>query len=94
MISNGNDFSTEDQKDQHIEWPEDPVSKAKIVRAKTLSMTADVELVSNGFVTGEIYSFSLMYEFSLGIISYLTVLSLCNIVQLLKFLSHELVKLN
>lgn len=36
----------------NIDWPEDSVEKAKIIRSKAQSMTGYVEAVSNSFITG------------------------------------------
>ncbi|KAI9181380.1 hypothetical protein LWI28_014503 [Acer negundo] len=36
----------------NIDWPEDSVEKAKIIRTKAQSMTGYVEAVSNSFITG------------------------------------------
>lgn len=36
----------------NIDWPEDSVEKAKIIRTKVQSMTAYLEAVSNSFITG------------------------------------------
>ncbi|XP_065003947.1 uncharacterized protein LOC135636240 [Musa acuminata AAA Group] len=35
-----------------IDWPEDPLSKAKIIRYKAKSMSADMETISKSFITG------------------------------------------
>lgn len=35
-----------------IDWPEDSVEKAKMMRTKARSMTGYVEAVSNSFITG------------------------------------------
>ena len=35
-----------------IDWPEDSVEKAKIIRSKAQTMTGYLEAVSNSFVTG------------------------------------------
>ncbi|XP_058080815.1 uncharacterized protein LOC131228983 [Magnolia sinica] len=54
VISSANKLQNEDAEEDSmkIDWPEDPVSKAKIIRAKAQSMTGDVEAVSNSFITG------------------------------------------
>lgn len=36
----------------NIDWPEDSVEKAKIIRSKAQLMTGYVEAVSNSFITG------------------------------------------
>ncbi|KAI3830363.1 hypothetical protein MKX03_033475 [Papaver bracteatum] len=41
-----------EQEDIKIEWPEDSVERAKLIRSKAQSMAGDVELVSNSFITG------------------------------------------
>lgn len=43
-----------------IDWPEDPLSKAKIIRYKAKSMSADMETVSKSYITGECFK----YEFN------------------------------
>eukprot|EP00262_Sarcandra_glabra_P004533 TRINITY_DN15614_c0_g1_i1.p1 TRINITY_DN15614_c0_g1~~TRINITY_DN15614_c0_g1_i1.p1 ORF type:complete len:507 (+),score=127.88 TRINITY_DN15614_c0_g1_i1:104-1624(+) len=53
VISNVNKSQNEDAEDNvKIDWPEDSVSKAKIIRSRAQSMSGDVEAVSNGFITG------------------------------------------
>ncbi|MQL75913.1 hypothetical protein Taro_008292 [Colocasia esculenta] len=53
VISNVNKTHGEEVDDNiEIDWPEDSVSKAKIIRLKAQSMTGDVEAVSNSFITG------------------------------------------
>ncbi|XP_062177837.1 uncharacterized protein LOC133882647 [Alnus glutinosa] len=51
IISNANKVQDEDA-DENIDWPEDSIEKAKIIRAKAQSMTGYVEAVSNSFITG------------------------------------------
>lgn len=41
-----------DEEDIKIEWPEDLVSKAKIIRSKAQFMSSDVLKVSASFITG------------------------------------------
>ncbi|KAJ7967402.1 BAT2 domain protein [Quillaja saponaria] len=41
-----------DQDTVNIDWPEDSVEKAKIIRTNAQSMTGYVEAVSNSFITG------------------------------------------
>ncbi|KAK4562956.1 hypothetical protein RGQ29_005438 [Quercus rubra] len=41
-----------DEDIANIDWPEDSVEKAKIIRSKAQSMTGYVEAVSNSFITG------------------------------------------
>ncbi|KAL6012512.1 hypothetical protein ACLOJK_003001 [Asimina triloba] len=54
IISSSNKSQDEDGEvdDIKIDWPEDSVLKAKIIRAKAQLMTGDVEAVSNSFITG------------------------------------------
>ncbi|CAI9781907.1 unnamed protein product [Fraxinus pennsylvanica] len=54
MISNANKIQDEeiDEETVKIDWPEDSVEKAKIIRRKVQSMTVNVETVSNSFITG------------------------------------------
>uniref|UniRef100_J3LSM8 DUF7798 domain-containing protein n=2 Tax=Oryza brachyantha TaxID=4533 RepID=J3LSM8_ORYBR len=40
------------EDDMKIEWPEDPISKAKIIRWKAQSISVDIEKVSASFATG------------------------------------------
>ena len=53
IISNANKVE-DDEDTMNIDWPEDSVEKAKIIRTKAQSMTANVEAVSNSFITGMI----------------------------------------
>lgn len=55
LISNANKAKTEEVDDDtlKIEWPEDSVSKAKIIRHKVQSMSGDMDTISNSFITGE-----------------------------------------
>lgn len=54
MISNANKIQDQeiDEDTVKIDWPEDSVEKAKIIRTKVQSMTLNVEAVSNSFITG------------------------------------------
>ena len=54
VISNGNHSPNEEEKVGAviIEWPEDSLSKAMIIRVKAQSMSGDVEAVSNSFIAG------------------------------------------
>ncbi|XP_020242927.1 uncharacterized protein LOC109821145, partial [Asparagus officinalis] len=54
IISNANKLRSEETGDDilKVDWPEDSVSKAKIIRSKAQYMSADVELVAKSFVTG------------------------------------------
>lgn len=54
VISGSNKFQDEDADDDmmNIDWPEDSVDKAKLIRLKAQSMTRYVEAVSSSFITG------------------------------------------
>ncbi|KAJ0009865.1 hypothetical protein Pint_34494 [Pistacia integerrima] len=54
IISNASKVQDEDADSDalNIDWPEDSVEKAKIIRTKAQSMTVYVEAVSNSFITG------------------------------------------
>lgn len=54
MIANANKIQDEeiDEETLKIDWPEDFVEKAKIIRTKVQSMTVNVEAVSKSFITG------------------------------------------
>lgn len=54
MISsaNKNQEQNADENMIKIEWPEDPLEKAKIIRSKAQLMTESMEAVSNSFITG------------------------------------------
>ena len=54
VISGANKDQEEDANADvvNIDWPEDSVEKAKIIRSKAQSMTGYVEAVSNSFITG------------------------------------------
>ncbi|XVE93300.1 hypothetical protein REPUB_Repub01dG0179100 [Reevesia pubescens] len=54
VISTANNVQDEDADDDmlNIDWPEDPVEKAKLIRVKAQSMTGYVEAVSSSFITG------------------------------------------
>lgn len=55
IISNANKVEGDADEDMvDIDWPEDSVEKAKIIRMKAQSMTGNVEAVSNSFITGMI----------------------------------------
>lgn len=41
-----------DEEIEKIDWPEDSVEKAKIIRTKAQSMTGNVEAISNSFIIG------------------------------------------
>jgi len=42
----------DDENGIKIDWPEDPISKAKIIRWKAQSISVDMEKVSTSFATG------------------------------------------
>lgn len=53
VISAANKSKNEDdENDVKIDWPEDPISKAKIIRWKVQSISVDMEKVSTSFATG------------------------------------------
>ncbi|KAK9129651.1 hypothetical protein Sjap_010138 [Stephania japonica] len=54
IISTANKAENEDEEQDFvkIDWPEDSVAKAKIIRSKAQSMVGYVEAVSNSFITG------------------------------------------
>ncbi|WOK92231.1 hypothetical protein Cni_G00922 [Canna indica] len=54
VISSANKAKSEEADDDapKIDWPEDSVSKAKIIRYKAQAMSVDMETVCNSFVTG------------------------------------------
>ena len=54
VISSSNKVQDEDDDGNmiNIDWPEDAVEKAKLIRVKAQSMTGYVEAVSSSFITG------------------------------------------
>lgn len=54
IITNANKVEDDGEEDDavKIQWPEDSVEKAEIIRLKALSMTRYVDALSNSFVTG------------------------------------------
>jgi hypothetical protein len=53
VISASNKSKTgDDENNIKIDWPEDPISKAKIIRCKARSISVDMEKVSTSFATG------------------------------------------
>ncbi|KAL6270284.1 hypothetical protein ACE6H2_027195 [Prunus campanulata] len=54
IISSANNTQVEDVDAdvENIDWPEDSVEKAKIIRSKAQAMTGYVEAVSSSFITG------------------------------------------
>lgn len=60
ILSNAGKVQDEDADEDiaNIDWPEDSVEKAKIIRSKAQSMTGYVEAVSNSFITGWLSSTS------------------------------------
>lgn len=60
ILSNASKVQDEDADEDiaNIDWPDDSVEKAKIIRTKAQSMTGYVEAVSNSFITGWLSSTS------------------------------------
>ncbi|GFQ03850.1 hypothetical protein PHJA_002528800 [Phtheirospermum japonicum] len=53
ITSNANKVEDEEiEETLKIDWPVDPVEKAKIIRSKAQSMTGNMEAVFNSFITG------------------------------------------
>ncbi|KAH7865558.1 hypothetical protein Vadar_008218 [Vaccinium darrowii] len=54
VISNANKAQDEDVDEDmlHMDWPEDSIEEAKIIRTRAQSMTGNVEAVCNSFITG------------------------------------------
>ncbi|XP_073125325.1 uncharacterized protein [Henckelia pumila] len=54
IISNANKLQDQEISEEmvKIDWPEDSVERAKIIRMRTESMTENIEAVSHSFVTG------------------------------------------
>ncbi|KAL9174090.1 hypothetical protein ABFS82_02G029700 [Erythranthe guttata] len=54
IISNASKIRDQEIEEENmkIDWPEDPVEKAKIIRTKAQSMTGSIETVFNSFITG------------------------------------------
>ena len=54
IISTANKAQEEDVDDDmlNINWPEDSIEKAKIIRTRAQSMNGKVEAVCNSFITG------------------------------------------
>ncbi|XP_057787413.1 uncharacterized protein LOC131004705 [Salvia miltiorrhiza] len=54
IISNANKVQDEDIEEEtvKIDWPEDSIERAKIIRTKAQSVTENMEAVCNGFITG------------------------------------------
>ncbi|KAI8554396.1 hypothetical protein RHMOL_Rhmol05G0095500 [Rhododendron molle] len=54
ITSNANKAQDEDVDENmvHMDWPEDSIEKAKIIRTRAQSMTGNVEAVCNSFITG------------------------------------------
>ena len=63
ILSNAGKVQDKDADEDiaNIDWPEDSVEKAKIIRSKAQSMTGYVEAVSNSFITGWLSSTSSLY---------------------------------
>lgn len=54
IVSAANKSKTEDENSIQIDWPEDPIGKAKIIRCKAQSISMDMEKVSASFATGTV----------------------------------------
>lgn len=55
IISKTSKVSNDEAADEdlvQIDWPEDSLEKAKIIRTKAQSMTEKVDAVSHSFITG------------------------------------------
>ncbi|KAL0384159.1 UNVERIFIED_CONTAM: hypothetical protein Sradi_2810200 [Sesamum radiatum] len=54
IISSANKVQDQEIEEEtmKIDWPEDSVERAKIIRTKTISMTGNMEAVFNSFITG------------------------------------------
>ena len=53
VISNADKAPDTDADDiVKIDWPEDAIEKAKVIRIRVQSMTGKVDEVSNSFITG------------------------------------------
>ncbi|XVF01188.1 hypothetical protein REPUB_Repub04eG0067000 [Reevesia pubescens] len=52
VISSSNKVQDEDADMVNIDWPEDSIEKAKLIRVKAQSMTGYVEAVSGSFISG------------------------------------------
>lgn len=61
IISNANKLQDEEIEEEtmKIDWPEDSVERAKILRTKAQSMTENMEAICNGFITGK-FSFNFL----------------------------------
>jgi hypothetical protein len=53
VISAADTSKNEDGDDVKIDWPEDLVSKAEIIRCRAQSIAGDIEKVSTSFATGK-----------------------------------------
>jgi len=54
IISNANKVQGQDVDEDmlNIDWPEDSLEKAKVIRIQARSMTGNVEAVCNSFIIG------------------------------------------
>ncbi|KAL6522615.1 hypothetical protein OROMI_031573 [Orobanche minor] len=52
IVSNATKVGNQDIEETKIDWPEDSVEKAMIIRTKAHSMTGNMEAVFNSFITG------------------------------------------
>lgn len=57
MISNvsKNQEEKADQNMIRIEWPEDSLEKAIVIRSKAQAMKESLEAISNSFITGKLF---------------------------------------
>lgn len=57
IISNANKMQDQEIEEEtvKVDWPEDSVERAKIIRTKAQSVTENMEAVCNGFITGKYY---------------------------------------
>lgn len=64
IISNANKVADQDVKEEtgKIDWPEDSIERANVIRAKAHSMTRCVKAVSSSFVTGKFASSMSFYN--------------------------------
>lgn len=83
VISSANNPQNEDEEvDMKIDWPEDSILKAKIIRAKAQSMAEDLEAVSNSFVTGKHHAYCLNLSCAFSMFCELLLYGICTILWL------------
>lgn len=65
IISTANKVGDQDANVEilKMEWPEDSIERAKVIRSKACSMTRCVETVSSSFITGRSLSNIYFYAF-------------------------------